>query len=215
MFGFKLISVLVIFPHLKLCVAVARHNFKWVKIKIKLTQPFRHRRIIICKTLAVAVLTTCWSMIRAVIDISVKYTNAKVNTQAAKTREHTWNSTFISHAKGGGPRVVVRTAAFHARARGSVPGLGGLKETKMVLPHPPVKGACSAWDRQGSNFASCVWGTVTSHLSHLILRRFSWPSLAYMCTKVADSFHFIFPMRNRHECEKIKPVLKLFAFELL
>ena len=30
---------------------------------------------------------------------------------------------------GGGPRVVVSTAAFHARVRGSVPGLGGLKET--------------------------------------------------------------------------------------
>ena len=35
-------------------------------------------------------------------------------------------------AKGGGPRVVVSTAAFHARVRGSVPGLGGLKETKIV-----------------------------------------------------------------------------------
>ena len=33
---------------------------------------------------------------------------------------------------GGGPRVVVSTAAFHARARGSFPGLGGLKETKNV-----------------------------------------------------------------------------------
>ena len=33
---------------------------------------------------------------------------------------------------GGGPRVVVNTAAFHARVRGSVPGLGGLKETKNV-----------------------------------------------------------------------------------
>ena len=33
---------------------------------------------------------------------------------------------------GGGPRVVVSTAAFHARVRGSVPGLGGLKETKTV-----------------------------------------------------------------------------------
>ena len=33
---------------------------------------------------------------------------------------------------GGGPRVVVSTAAFHARVRGSVPGLGGLKETKSV-----------------------------------------------------------------------------------
>ena len=37
---------------------------------------------------------------------------------------------------GGGPRVVVSTAAFHARVRGSVPGLSGLKETKMFLPHP-------------------------------------------------------------------------------
>ena len=32
---------------------------------------------------------------------------------------------------GGGPRVVVSTAAFHARVRGSVPGLDGLKETKL------------------------------------------------------------------------------------
>ena len=64
---------------------------------------------------------------------------------------------------GGGPRVLVSTVAFHARVRGSVPGLGGLKETKMFLPHPRVKlsimgslcdreVACSASDRQGSNF---------------------------------------------------------------
>ena len=52
---------------------------------------------------------------------------------------------------GGGPRVVVSTAAFHARVRGSAPGLSGLKETKMFLPHPRVVGslrdrevACSA-----------------------------------------------------------------------
>ena len=76
-----------------------------------------------------------------------------------------------------GPRVVVSTAAFLARARGSVPGLGGLKETKMFLPHPRVKVsivgslrdrvvACSASDRQGSNFKSCVWRTVSSQSSH-------------------------------------------------
>ena len=34
---------------------------------------------------------------------------------------------------------MVSTAAFHVRVRGSVPGLGGLKETKMFLPHPSVK----------------------------------------------------------------------------
>ena len=74
----------------------------------------------------------------------------------------------LSHmVSGGGPRVVVSTAAFHARVRGSVPGLGGFKETKMFLPHPRVKVsivgslrdrevACSASDRQGSNFESCV-----------------------------------------------------------
>ena len=39
----------------------------------------------------------------------------------------------------GDPRVVVKTAAFHARVRGSVPGLGDLKETKMFLPHSRVK----------------------------------------------------------------------------
>ena len=41
-------------------------------------------------------------------------------------------------SKGDGPRVVVSTAALHARVRGSVPGLGGLKETKMFLAHPLV-----------------------------------------------------------------------------
>ena len=89
---------------------------------------------------------------------------------------------------GGGPRVVVSTAAFHARVRGLVPGLGGLKETKMFLPHPRVKlsivgslrdreVACSASDRQGSNFESCVWRTVSSHSSlrpqEVLLAQFS------------------------------------------
>ena len=49
------------------------------------------------------------------------------------------NGLTRSAYKVGGPRVVVSTAAFHARVRGSVPGLGGLKETKMFLPHPRVK----------------------------------------------------------------------------
>ena len=72
---------------------------------------------------------------------------------------------------------MVSTAAFYARVRGSGPGLGGLKETKMFLPHPRVKVsiveslrdrevACSASDRQGSNFESCVWRTVSSQSSH-------------------------------------------------
>ena len=40
--------------------------------------------------------------------------------------------TLVRHTRGRDPRVVVSTAAFHARVRGSVPGLGGLKETKNV-----------------------------------------------------------------------------------
>ena len=103
---------------------------------------------------------------------------------------------------GGGPSVVVSIAAFYARVRGLVPGLGGLKETKMFLPHPRVKVSivgslsdreveCSASDRQGSNFESC-------HLIHLtILRKFSWSSLAYYMHKGGlkpDSFNlFHFP----------------------
>ena len=86
-------------------------------------------------------------------------------------------SGVVYRVKGGDPRVVISTAAFHARVRGSVPGFGGLKETKMFLPHPRVKVsivgslrdrevACSASDRQGSNFESCVWGAVSSQSSH-------------------------------------------------
>ena len=92
------------------------------------------------------------------------------------------------HYRGGGSRVVVSTAAFHARVRGSVPGLGGLKETKVFLPHPRVKVsivgslrdrevACSASDRQGLNFGSCVWRIVSSQSSHhpqeVLLAQFS------------------------------------------
>ena len=69
-----------------------------------------------------------------------------------------------------------------------VPGLGGLKETQMFLPHPRVKVsivgslrdrevACLAADRQGSNFESCVWRTVSYHSSHhpqeVLLAQFS------------------------------------------
>ena len=100
---------------------------------------------------------------------------------------------------------MVSTAAFHARVRGSVPGLGRLKETKMFLPHPRVKVsivgslrdrevACSASDRQGSNFESCVWRTVSSQLSHhpqeVLLDQFSL--YVHKGGLKPDSIHFIF-----------------------
>ena len=109
----------------------------------------------------------------------------------------------MSVKSGGGPRVVVSTAAFHARVRGSVPGLGGLKETKLFLPHPRVKVsivgslrdrevACSASDRQGSNFESCVWRTVSSQSSHhpqeVLLAQFSL--YVHKGGLKPDSFHF-------------------------
>ena len=99
---------------------------------------------------------------------------------------------------------MVSTAAFHARVRGSVPGLGGLKETKLFLPHPRVKVsivgslrdrevACSASDRQCSNFESCVWRTVSSQSSHhpqeVLLAQFSL--YVHKGGLKPDSFHFI------------------------
>ena len=114
-----------------------------------------------------------------------------------------------THPMGGGPRVVVSTAASHARVRGSVPGLGGLKETKMFLPHPRVKVsivgslrdrdvACSASDRQGSNFESCVWRTVSSQSSHhpqeVLLAQFSL--YVHKGGLKPDSFHFHLHIRS-------------------
>ena len=69
---------------------------------------------------------------------------------------------------------MVSTAAFHAIARGSVPGLGGLKKKKKILPHPRVKVSIvgSFRDREvacstlAANFESCVWRTVSSQSSH-------------------------------------------------
>ena len=109
---------------------------------------------------------------------------------------------------------MVSTAALHARVRGSVPGLGGLKETKMFLPHPRVKDsiagslrdrevACSASD-QGSSFESCVWRTVSSQSSHhpqeVLLAQFSL--YVHKGGLKPDSFHLV----NRflhHEALKI------------
>ena len=110
----------------------------------------------------------------------------------------------------GGPRVVVSTAALHARVLGSVPGLGGLKETKMFLPHLRVKvsidgslrdreEACSASDRQGSNFEFCVWRAVSSQSSHhpqeVLLAQFSL--YVHKGGLKPDSFLFHFDTPNQ------------------
>ena len=74
----------------------------------------------------------------------------------------------------------------------------------MFLPHPRVKVntagslrdrevACSASDRQGSNFESCVWRTVSSQSSHppqeVRLAQFSL--YVHKGGLKPDSFHFI------------------------
>ena len=116
---------------------------------------------------------------------------------------------------------MVRTAAFHARVRGSVPGLGGLKETKMFLPHPRVKVsiagslrdrevACSALDRQGSNFESCVWRTVSSqsfhHPQEVLLAQFSL--YVHKGGLKPDSFHFT-TKKNTKKHKKTQKFLKI------
>ena len=124
--------------------------------------------------------------------------------------------TFIS------PRVVVSTAAFHARVRGLVPGLGGLKDAKMFLPHPRVtvsiagslrdrEVACSASDRQGSNFESCVWRTVSSQSSHhpqeVLLAQFSL--YVHKGGLKPDSFHFPLSM---HTLGRLCPVYYIVSW---
>ena len=79
----------------------------------------------------------------------------------------------------------------------------------MFLPHPRVKVsivgrvrdrevACSASDRQGSNFESCVWRTVSSQSSHhpqeVLLARFSL--YVHKGGLKPDSFHFSFLIRS-------------------
>ena len=120
------------------------------------------------------------------------------STQAVNIYFHP--KAICSH-RAGALEVVVSTAAFHARVRGSVPGLGGLKETKMFLPHPRVKVsivgslrdrevACSASDRQGSNFESCLWRTVSSHHpQEVLLAQFSL--YVHKGVLKPDSFHFL------------------------
>ena len=68
------------------------------------------------------------------------------------------------------------------------PGIGGLKETNMFLPHPLAKLSIvgslrdrrvgySASDLQGLSFESCVWRAVSSQSSHhpqeVLLAQFS------------------------------------------
>ena len=102
--------------------------------------------------------------------------------------------------------VLVSTAAFHAGDRGSFPGLGGLKETKLFLPHSLAKLSivgslrdrevtCSASDLQSLNFESCVWRAVSSHHPQdVLLAQFSL--YVHKSGLKPDSFHFFYLTRK-------------------
>ena len=90
---------------------------------------------------------------------------------------------------------MVSTAAFHARVRGSFPGLGGLKET----PHPLVKLSIVGRLREGSvlglrPLGSSVWRAVSSDSSHhpqdILLAQFSL--YVHKSGPKLDSFHCIY-----------------------
>ena len=98
---------------------------------------------------------------------------------------------------------MVSTAAFHASVRGSVPGLGGLKETKNVSSpstcesqycgEPPLpRGSVLGLRPPGLKFESCVWRTVSSQSSHhpqeVLLAQFSL--YVHKGGLKPDSFHF-------------------------
>ena len=68
--------------------------------------------------------TYSYSLSRAIVSVIFTPTTNWKSLQPS-------TNVFCSH-EGRGPRVMVSTAAFHARVRDYVPGLGGLKETKNV-----------------------------------------------------------------------------------
>ena len=193
-------QIWIIFTHLKVWIASARHNFKWGKFRLNnlavkglkrwilLYKPWRPKGFFQLKIIRNVFVSAFWFIWIPMLWVYGRYKYVYC----------------YSAGMGGGPRVVVSTAAFHARVRGSVPGLGGLKETKMFLPHPRVKVsivgslrdrevACSASDRQGSNLESCVWRTVSSQSSHhpqeVLLAQFSL--YVHKGGLKPDSFHFL------------------------
>ena len=123
----------------------------------------------------------------------------------------TSNYWFLIHStiSGGGPRGVVSTAAFHARVRGSVPGLGVLTKKCFFPIHvwnsllwgASVTEMYRTWPQTARVRISNPVSGGQCHLIHLtILRRFSWPSLAYVHKGglKPDSFHFFSTWSRPH-----------------
>ena len=98
----------------------------------------------------------------------------------------------------------------------------------MFLPHPRVKVSivgslrdrevvCSASDRQGSNFESSVWRTVSSQSSHhpqeVLLAQFSL--YVHKGGLKPDSFHFIFHFGRHHNHESANILKKMISIYCL
>ena len=76
--------------------------------------------------------------------------------------------------------------------------------------------ACSASDRQGSNFESCVWRTVSSQSSHhpqeVLLARFSL--YVHKGGLKPDSFHFISILSNLNNFHSLEVVDRVSETQL-
>ena len=118
---------------------------------------------------------------------------------------------FLTIYMGGGPRVAVNTAAFHAET-GFVPWSRRFERNKKYFF--PIHKYCGepTWPRgtvhgpqtpQGSNFESCVWRAVSSHSSYhpheVLLTQFN----LYVLTGglKSHSFHVHFLTIFRREIE--------------
>ena len=103
---------------------------------------------------------------------------------------------------GEGPGAVVKAACLENRTSRVRTPLWptSLKGTKCFFPLTRKVGslrhrevACSASDRQGSNFESCVWRAVSSHSSHHPQEVFQTQFSLYVHKDglKLHSFHFI------------------------
>ena len=97
-----------------------------------------------------------------------------------------WPNTRSLTENGGGPGAVVKAASQESRrSRGqTIPWGTSFKKTKSFFPAHSnrfhIVGslrdrevACWASDRQGSNFESCVWRSVASHSSQVLITSLS------------------------------------------
>ena len=87
-----------------------------------------------------------------------------------------------------------------------------LHEVSIVESLRDREVACSASDRQGSNFESCVWRTVSSHSSHhpqdVLLAQFSL--YVHKGGLKPDSFHL--PLHDQHWFDKLLNDTRLISF---